>query len=121
MRIWVITRLLLLMILANGTPVIAKKLFDNRLSYPVDSGVKWNDGQPVFGASKTIRGILLSIVASVIGAYLIGLGPKTGALLGSATMMGDLFSSFFKRRMKLPASSRAIGLDQVPESLFPLL
>lgn len=36
-------------------------------------------------------------------------------------MSGDLFSSFLKRRMKLPISSRAIGLDQVPESLFPLL
>ncbi len=36
-------------------------------------------------------------------------------------MAGDLFSSFLKRRMKLPPSSRAIGLDQVPESLFPLL
>jgi len=36
-------------------------------------------------------------------------------------MSGDLLSSFVKRRMKLPASSRAIGLDQVPECLFPLL
>ena len=36
-------------------------------------------------------------------------------------MLGDLFSSFLKRRMKLPPSSRALGLDQVPESLFPLL
>ena len=36
-------------------------------------------------------------------------------------MLGDLFSSFVKRRMKLPPSSRALGLDQVPESLFPLL
>ena len=36
-------------------------------------------------------------------------------------MAGDLFSSFLKRRMKLPPSSRAPVLDQVPESLFPLL
>jgi CDP-2,3-bis-(O-geranylgeranyl)-sn-glycerol synthase len=36
-------------------------------------------------------------------------------------MAGDLFSSFFKRRMNLRAGSRATGLDQVPESLFPLL
>jgi len=26
-----------------------------------------------------------------------------------------------KRRLGLPPSSRAIGLDQIPESLFPLL
>jgi len=36
-------------------------------------------------------------------------------------MAGDLFSSFLKRRMRLPAGGRATGLDQVPESLFPLL
>lgn len=35
-------------------------------------------------------------------------------------MAGDMLSSFVKRRMKLPASSRANGLDQIPESLLPL-
>ena len=36
-------------------------------------------------------------------------------------MAGDLFSSFVKRRLGLPPSSRALGLDQIPESLLPLL
>jgi CDP-2,3-bis-(O-geranylgeranyl)-sn-glycerol synthase len=36
-------------------------------------------------------------------------------------MAGDLFSSFVKRRLNLAPSARASGLDQVPESLFPLL
>ncbi len=36
-------------------------------------------------------------------------------------MGGDLVSSFVKRCIDLPPSSRASGLDQVPESLFPLL
>jgi hypothetical protein len=36
-------------------------------------------------------------------------------------MAGDLFSSFLKRRLNRAPSSRASGLDQVPESLFPLL
>jgi CDP-2,3-bis-(O-geranylgeranyl)-sn-glycerol synthase len=35
-------------------------------------------------------------------------------------MAGDLFSSFIKRRLGRAPSSRAIGLDQIPESLFPL-
>ena len=35
-------------------------------------------------------------------------------------MGGDLVSSFVKRRIDLPPSSRASGLNQVPESLFPL-
>jgi hypothetical protein len=36
-------------------------------------------------------------------------------------MIGDLFSSFCKRRFGLPSSSRARGLDQIPEALLPLL
>ena len=32
-----------------------------------------------------------------------------------------MFSSFVKRRLNFPPSSRALGLDQVPESLFPML
>jgi CDP-2,3-bis-(O-geranylgeranyl)-sn-glycerol synthase len=36
-------------------------------------------------------------------------------------MLGDLFSSFVKRRLDMPPSSQAIGLDQLPEALFPLL
>jgi CDP-2,3-bis-(O-geranylgeranyl)-sn-glycerol synthase len=36
-------------------------------------------------------------------------------------MASDLLSSFAKRRLGLPPSSQAIGLDQIPESLFPLI
>jgi len=36
-------------------------------------------------------------------------------------MAGDLLSSFLKRRLALAPSSQAIGLDQIPESLLPLL
>jgi len=44
-----------------------------------------------------------------------------GAVIGSVSMAGDLFSSFIKRRLNMPPSSMAFGLDQVPESLLPLL
>ncbi len=40
---------------------------------------------------------------------------------GLYAMLGDLSSSFVKRRMGLPESSKTRGLDVVPESLFPLL
>jgi hypothetical protein len=36
-------------------------------------------------------------------------------------MLGDIISSFIKRRLKLPSSAQAIGLDQIPESLLPLV
>ena len=71
--------------------------------------------------SKTVRGVLLSVLVTAFCARLVGLEFKIGALLGSGAMLGDLFSSFLKRRMRLPTSSRALGLDQIPESLFPLV
>ena len=36
-------------------------------------------------------------------------------------MAGDLFSSFLKRRLIQPPSSQAPGIDQIPESLLPML
>jgi CDP-archaeol synthase len=64
---------------------------------------------------------VLAILLSALVAPALGLGWQTGAVVGGAAMAGDLFSSYVKRRMNLPPSSRATGLDQIPESLFPLL
>jgi CDP-2,3-bis-(O-geranylgeranyl)-sn-glycerol synthase len=117
----VVLQLLILLMLANGTPVIAKKMLGGHYSYPLDGNLTFADGQPVFGRSKTIRGVALAVLVTTAGAPIIGLGWKTGLLVGSFAMAGDLFSSFCKRRLGLPSSSRASGLDQVPESLLPLL
>ena len=116
-----ILQLVFLLTMANGTPVIAKKILGDRLSYPLDGGRRFLDGRPTFGASKTLRGVLLSVLATSVAAVVVGLDWKVGALVGSFAMAGDLFSSFVKRRLDLPPSSRASGLDQIPESLFPLL
>jgi CDP-2,3-bis-(O-geranylgeranyl)-sn-glycerol synthase len=116
-----IIKLLVLLSLANGAPVLIKKLCGNRFSLPIDGGCKFLDGSPLFGPSKTIRGVLVSVAATTAGAPLLGLGLMIGAVVGSAAMAGDLFSSFVKRRLNLRPSSRATGLDQIPESLIPLL
>jgi hypothetical protein len=117
----VILKLMILLTLANGTPVIAKNILGSHFSHPVDGGRGFVDGQPLFGPSKTIRGIVLSVLVTSACAPLLGLQWKIGALVGSVAVAGDLFSSFLKRRLKLSSASRATGLDQVPESLFPLL
>ena len=36
-------------------------------------------------------------------------------------MLGDAVSSFLKRRIGLDSGAMAVGLDQIPESLLPLL
>ena len=116
-----ILKLLVLLTLANGTPVIVRNAFAERFAWPLDGGLELFDGQPLFGSSKTVRGVVLSVLVTGAGGALMGLGWKAGLVIGTLSMAGDLFSSFLKRRMKLPPSSRALGLDQVPESLFPLL
>ncbi|MDN4983025.1 CDP-archaeol synthase [Bradyrhizobium arachidis] len=110
-----------LLTLANGSPVVAKKLFGPRFAFALDGGFLLFDGRPVFGASKTVRGIVASIAVTAVGGVMLGLGYELGALMAIVAMAGDLLSSFLKRRMNMPPSSQALGLDQVPESLFPLL
>lgn len=118
---WLILQLTFLLILANGSPVLAKRIFGDRFSYPVDAGLVLNDRRPLFGPSKTIRGVLSSVIVTSTGSLLIGQGLAMGMLVAVAAMIGDLISSFLKRRLEYPASSRATGLDQIPESLLPLL
>ena len=96
-------------------------MLGERLSCPLDGGVTFVDGRRLFGRSKTVRGIVLAILLSALAAPVIGLGWELGAVIGSAAMAGDLFSSYVKRRLDLAPSSRATGLDQIPESLLPLL
>jgi hypothetical protein len=110
-----------LLILANGSPVLAKGMFGKRFSYPLDAGLIMSDGRPLFGPSKTIRGVVAAVAVTSIGAGLIGPSAAIGALLGVTAMVGDLISSFIKRRFGLSTSSRATLLDQVPECLLPLL
>src|SRR5579871_477203 len=87
----------------------------------VDGDYHFVDGRPLFGRAKTLRGVAGAIAASTAAAPLIGLSWRIGLLVGAAAMAGDLFSSFLKRRLGCAPSTPLIGLDQIPESLFPLL
>ena len=121
MQYLAVLQLLILLTLANGSPVVAKKLFGNYCSWPLDGNIKFADGRPLFGASKTVRGILVSIFITSACAPLLGLTLKLGLVVATTAMAGDLLSSFLKRRFGLKPSSKAVGLDQIPESLLPLL
>ncbi|BAQ15699.1 CDP-archaeol synthase [Methyloceanibacter caenitepidi] len=114
-------QLLTLIAVANAIPVFAKKLLGPATAWPLDGGVTLPDGGPLFGASKTVRGVLLSVVLTPVVALLIGLSWPVGLVVAGTAMAGDLVSSFLKRRLGLRPSSQAIGLDQIPESLLPLL
>lgn len=116
-----IFQLLILVAVANATPVVAKKIFGDALAWPLDNGLAFFDGRPLLGSSKTARGIVLSVLVTPLAAVLMGLGWQIGIVVAVAAMVGDVLSSFIKRRLAFPPSSMAIGLDQIPESLFPFL
>lgn len=121
MQPFLIVQLLVLVALANATPLLLKRAMGTACAWPLDGGVTLKDGQPLFGASKTIRGIVISLLATPAVSALMGLGWQLGALVAAFAMAGDLLSSFIKRRLGLAPSSQAIGLDQIPESLFPFI
>jgi len=114
-------KLIILLSLANGSPIIAKWILGETFANPIDGGAQFVDGRPLFGPSKTIRGVVVSLLVTALGAPLLGLPIWIGLLVAAAAMAGDLLSSFLKRRLGLAASSKATGLDQIPESLFPLI
>jgi CDP-2,3-bis-(O-geranylgeranyl)-sn-glycerol synthase len=116
-----VMQVLLLVTVANGVPVLAKKLLGGRFAQPLDCGVTLWDGRPLLGHSKTVRGVFLAVLFCALAGLVVGPSVGTGALVGIAAMAGDLLSSFIKRRMGLVSSSMAPGLDQVPESLLPFL
>ena len=92
-----------------------------RWSLAVDGDRRFFDGRPIFGRSKTVRGVALAVLATTAAAPLLGLEWDIGARIGVFAMVGDLFSSFCKRRLGVAPSSPAPGLDQIPETLFPLV
>jgi hypothetical protein len=119
---WVLSlKLVALLTVANGIPAIASRLFGEHFNQPLDGGIAFVDKRPIFGPSKTIRGIILSLVAATAFAPLLGFDWISGLCVGGVAMLGDLGSSFLKRRLNMPPSSRATGVDQIPECLLPTL
>lgn len=113
--------LVILVLVANGAPILVRNILGDIASYPLDAGKTLADQQPVFGRSKTWRGVFSSITFTVIVALLLGYDFVFGLMISVLAMAGDLLSSFIKRRLKLQPSRMAPFLDQMPESLIPAL
>jgi CDP-diglyceride synthetase len=112
--------LLLLVLIANVTPVVVALALGKRCNAPLDLGLVLPDRRPLLGPAKTIRGVIASLLATGLAAALFGFPPAAGAGFAGLAMAGDLGSSFIKRRLGLPSSHSAPLLDQLPESLLPL-
>src|SRR5262252_4442198 len=66
-------QILILVTVANATPVVAKRTFGDRLAHPVDGNLTLPDGRPLFGPSKTVRGLLLALIITAAAAPLVGI------------------------------------------------
>ena len=117
-----IVELIVLLVVANGSPLVARAIGGRwLLAHPIDGGRYLRDGQPLLGPSKTWRGLVVSVVATGAAAQWLEVGLVFGLCFGLLAMLGDLFSSFIKRRLHLDASARFRGLDQFPEAVLPLM
>mgnify|MGYP006273878837 CR=1 FL=1 len=115
-------QIITLLILANGAPIVLRKLCGSSLGWSVDSGKNWPwDGRPVLGKDKTWRGVTGSLMLTGIVSGLLWEQFWLGFTVAGWAMVGDLFSSFIKRRLHYEPGAMALGLDQIPESLFPLM
>lgn len=114
-------KLLLLILIANGVPLVAASLCGDWGARPLDGGRVLADGRRWLGDSKTWRGVLLAPLATGLAAVPLLLPIGVGVVIGIGAMLGDLLSSFVKRRLGMASSSMALGLDQIPEALVPLL
>jgi hypothetical protein len=120
MRIWLISHMVLLLIIANGTPALLGLVLGPRWNRPLDNNCQLPDNRPLLGPSKTLRGLFSAIVVTGLLAPLFKLSIIEGASFALLAMCGDICSSFIKRRLGY-ASSRSVPLlDQIPESILPL-
>src|SRR5271167_3102460 len=106
---------LFLVLVANGTPLMVQKVLGRRYAQPVDGDHRFVDGRPLFGRAKTLRGVAGAMLATTAAAAVIELAWPIGLLVGTLAMVGDLFSSFVKRRLGRSSSSPLVGIDQIPE------
>lgn len=110
---------LFLILVANGAPVVLARLLGDRFAFPLDAYRCLDDGFRILGNSKTLRGLVVSVATTSLAAVLIGHSAVSGLLVGTFAMLGDLSTSFAKRRLRLAESSRAFALDTLPEAMFP--
>lgn len=114
-------KLFVLLVIANGAPVIMQKLTHDRFNLAVDFGKVFFDKKPILGKSKTWRGIFSSVFATCLFGLLLGFDIHFLIVFALLAMLGDLATSFIKRRLNYLPSSRAFMLDQMPETILPML
>src|SRR5690606_7795169 len=83
---------LLLVALASSAPWALGRACGHRFAWPLDGGLRLRDGERLFGAHKTWRGLLAGTAACSIAGALLGTGFLVGAAAGVLALTGDALS-----------------------------
>ena len=118
---FIVIKVTVFLLWLNFLPPLANLFWGERFNHPIDGHRLWLDQRPIFGAHKTIRGLVACFLGGTAVAPLFGLEFGAAAVAALLAMAGDLLSSFLKRRPSMPSGRNAVVLDQFFESLFPVL
>jgi predicted MPP superfamily phosphohydrolase len=114
-------KILVILIAANAAPLVSSRFCPKGRARPLDNGRKLADGNPILGENKTLWGLISGIGAAGLLSLLFGLPLIIGLLIASVSLLGDLLTSFIKRRLGLAEGESAYLLDHLLEGALPLL
>lgn len=104
----------------NLAPPLLAFTMGERWDKPLDLARSHRDGRPLFGAHKTQRGVFGGILTGGVVGWTIGLGWWPGLVAGVLSMMGDVATSYIKRRLGKESGEVIPVADQLLEGLLPL-
>ncbi len=116
-----VIRIVAFLLWVNFVPALAKRISRKRFNRTIDNGLKWFDNRPIFGSHKTIRGIITSLLGGVMIFPLLGVSWWAAVITALLAMVGDLITSFIKRRLDFHSGTDILLLDHFLESLLPTL
>jgi len=109
------------LLFVNAVPGILGFLLPEMGDQPLDGGYRFRDGFLLLGKHKTIRGLAGGIFSGGALAAVVGIPSLIGLTAGLLSMIGDIMSSFIKRRLMLAEGTQSPVLDQILEAGFPLV
>ena len=121
MMVLISLKILALLWLVNFAPPLLAHFFEVKWDGPLDRGCLFIDKKPILGPHKTGRGVLGGIITGLLSGLILGFSWWVGLLSGVLSMLGDLLTSFIKRRRGMTSGKIVPGLDQSLEGLLPFM
>jgi predicted MPP superfamily phosphohydrolase len=114
-------KIVLLLWLINFAPPFLAYVLEEKWNSPLDQGWIFFDGKPFLGDHKTVRGVLAAVLMGMGAGMVLDFRWWEGLSVAALSVLGDLLSSFIKRRAGWASGNVTPGLDQGFEGLLPLL